>query len=513
MKRARVKRASVEDLYKSCAQGGDCPPDVKNKVEGTTLADILLKVFGSIIYLGNLGIGSGRGSGGSLGYRPIGSTPSRPAVVGPTRPTVPIEPIGPPEVLPVDPSASSIVPLSEGLPDVAIIDTGGGGPGLPPETVDITTGLDPISEVTGIGEHPAITSNNDVAQIDVQINPPPPKRILLDASADTGTLDVSQSHASHVDSDYNVFVDAHFNSTHIGTPPEEIELSEISLREEFEIDEGPLRSTPASSRILSRARDLYHRFIQQVPTRTLQDVVQQPTRARLFEFENPAFYDDIADLFTQDVADAALSADSVPAAIRLGGIQLNETAEGLVRVSRPGQQMGITTRSGLQIGQRVHIYYDISPIPHEAYELRTLGEYSHESTVVDSLHESTFINPFELPREGSLFTDTDLADSLQEDFSNSHLLLTITDTVGETMDVPTLPPGIGLKVFVDDYASSIIPGSDVSQRSIIQPYFPFDGTVPLSPVIPSIPYVTSGSDFDLHPGFLLRRRKRKRSYY
>ena len=63
MNRSRRKRASPTDLYKSCAMGGDCIPDVKNKIEGTTLADILLKVFGSVIYLGNLGIGTGRGSG------------------------------------------------------------------------------------------------------------------------------------------------------------------------------------------------------------------------------------------------------------------------------------------------------------------------------------------------------------------------------------------------------------------------------------------------------------------
>ena len=63
----RLKRASDVDLYKSCALGGDCFPDVQNKVEGKTWADTLLKVFGSLIYLGNLGIGTGRGSGGQFG--------------------------------------------------------------------------------------------------------------------------------------------------------------------------------------------------------------------------------------------------------------------------------------------------------------------------------------------------------------------------------------------------------------------------------------------------------------
>ena len=42
---SRRKRAAVEDLYKSCKLGGDCPPDVVNKVEGKTLADRLLQIF------------------------------------------------------------------------------------------------------------------------------------------------------------------------------------------------------------------------------------------------------------------------------------------------------------------------------------------------------------------------------------------------------------------------------------------------------------------------------------
>ena len=48
----RVKRDSVQNLYNQCQLTGNCLPDVKNKVEGTTLADKLLKIFSSIIYLG-----------------------------------------------------------------------------------------------------------------------------------------------------------------------------------------------------------------------------------------------------------------------------------------------------------------------------------------------------------------------------------------------------------------------------------------------------------------------------
>ena len=47
----RRKRDTVDNLYRQCQLGADCPPDVRNKVEGTTLADKLLQAFGSIIFL------------------------------------------------------------------------------------------------------------------------------------------------------------------------------------------------------------------------------------------------------------------------------------------------------------------------------------------------------------------------------------------------------------------------------------------------------------------------------
>ena len=53
IKARRLKRASPEDLYRSCKLGGDCIPDVQNKIENTTLADKLLQIFGSILYLGH----------------------------------------------------------------------------------------------------------------------------------------------------------------------------------------------------------------------------------------------------------------------------------------------------------------------------------------------------------------------------------------------------------------------------------------------------------------------------
>lgn len=495
----RVKRASVGDLYKSCALGGDCLPDVKNKVEGTTLADVLLKAFGSILYLGGLGIGTGRGSGGQFGYRPFG-TPSRPTGgTLPVRPNIPLDTLGPAEVVPVDPLGPAIVPLSEGLPDSAVIDIPGAGPGLPSETLDVTTSIDGVSEVTGVGEHPAVTYNtNDVAQIDIQIQPPPPKRVFLDPEV-YNTNTIVDTHASHVDSDFNVFVDAQMDSVNVGNV-ENIELQVLNSRAEFEIEEGPVTSTPLSTRIISRARDLYNRYTLQVPTR---QVLGATTSRVTFEFENPAFEDDIADAFREEVANVADMANFSNLQT-LSDIRFSEPDPGTVRVSRLGQRAGMTTRSGLQIGERVHFYYDLSPIPKESVELRTFGEYSNESTLVDELEESFIINPFEQPIEGTNeFSDNILLDTYNENFSNVHIQVSATTEDGDTFEIPTIPPGVSIKVFSDDYGKGLVVSSSAtSASSVIVPNSPY------IPLIPSFSIEFSTSDFDLHPSLLPRKRKR-----
>ena len=149
---SRNKRDSATNLYRNCQISGDCPPDVKNKIEGETLADRLLKWFGSFIYLGNLGIGTGRGTGGTFGYKPI--TPAAPKSI-PTapslRPNVLIDPLGPVEAIPVDvsvvdPSGPAIVPLAEGtIPDVSVVDIVDSS--LTPGELDVVTNTKPTLTV------------------------------------------------------------------------------------------------------------------------------------------------------------------------------------------------------------------------------------------------------------------------------------------------------------------------------------------------------------------------------
>lgn len=500
----RIKRASVQDIYRSCVQGGDCPEDVRNKVEGKTWADTLLKIFSSIIYLGNLGIGTGRGGGGSMGYRPIDAQVPRTGtgVPAPARPTIPtVDVIGPQDILPITPDAPIVVPLEEGIPDVGIIDTPGGGPGLGAETLDITTTIDPISEVTGVGEHPNVLGTSDEAAqidvpIDVQLSPPPPKRIALDPAV-TDNVSIIEIKSSHVDPNINVFVDAQFDGVNIGQP-EEIELDEINLRQEFEIDEGPLRSTPLSNRAISRARDLYHRFVEQVPTRSA-DLFSWSSRPTTFEFENPAFDDVVAEEFRRELQSISNEAEALPTQL-IGSPRLSELPDQTVRVSRLGKRPGITTRSGLQIGQKVHYYYDLSPIQ-QNIELQPVGEYSHEATLVDELATSSFINPFENAVNG--FSDDQLLDTLEEDFSQTHLV--VIGGARDDIEMPSIATTFRLNVGIGADSALIVDHTGLPSLPI---NIPSDANVP---IIPGFSVDIEGSDFNIHPSVL--RRKRKRSMF
>lgn len=127
--RKRTKRDSATNLYNQCQLSGNCPDDVKNKIEGTTLADKLLKIFSSIVYFGGLGIGTGKGTGGATGYRPLGTGGGgggRVTTDGTViRPNIVVEPVGPPEIVPIDalsPGTSSIVPMVEAGPELIVPD-------------------------------------------------------------------------------------------------------------------------------------------------------------------------------------------------------------------------------------------------------------------------------------------------------------------------------------------------------------------------------------------------------
>ena len=509
--RKRTKRDSVTNLYNTCRITGNCPEDVKNKVEANTLADKLLRILSSIVYFGGLGIGTGRGTGGSTGYRPLagggGGGGGRVTADGTViRPNIVVEPVGPSDVIPIDalsPGSSSVIPLAEAGSELVIpdIESGLGG-----EDLGVITEPD-IIDISSPHETPAVTTTEDAAVIDVQPGPSVPRRTVTSSSRFSNPSFISivtSSSVSDVPASVDVFVHGSTGGEFVG---EEIPLDTFNEPLEFEIDETtqPRSSTPmAFSRAFARARDLYNRRVRQVMTRNINFLTRAP-QAVQFSFENPAFDNDVTFEFEQDLSQLAAAAPDPDFAdiIRLHRPRFSETEEGQVRVSRLGTKGTIRLRSGTQIGETVHFYYDISNIENaEAIELSVLGEHSGDATIINPVAESTFVDA-ENSDAPLLFPDEELLDDITEDFSNSHVILSAAGR-RSVLSVPTLPPGVALKVFIDDVGEGLFVSHPISTDTIPE------GIIPLSDVGPSILIDEfSSNDFVLHPSHI-PRRKRKR---
>lgn len=510
----RRKRDTVDNLYRQCKITGQCPDDVINKVEGTTLADRLLKILGSVIYLGGLGIGTGRGSGGSTGYRPIGAQTPRVTDGTPIRPTIPVDPLIPTDIIPVDPAGSSIVPLTDaGIPEDVIIETGGSIVTAGPSDPSVITTVDPVSDVTGVDPQPTIITGEDdtIAILDVQPSTPGPKKVttaVTQSSSDTLEPSILLPLPESAANDFHIFVDAQAIGETIGA--ESIPLEDLNEIESFEIEDiAPQTSTPEQriNRAFQRARRLYNRHITQIRTRNL-DFLGPVSRAVQFEFENPAFQGDVTLQFEQDVREVAAAPDSDFRDIRtLSRPQYSTTDSGRVRVSRLGRRGTIFTRSGAQIGENVHFYYDLSTIgtdTADAIELSTLGQQSGDTTIVDGLAESSFVD---VPNNTDVaYGEETLFDSQNEEFDNLHLVLTSTGRRGEIDNIPTLPPGTPLRIFIDDYGKDLVVNYPMSYDTSTV-ILPETATHPLEPPI-ILDHM--GSGYYLHPS-LWKRRKRKRS--
>lgn len=500
----RRKRAAPVDLYKSCLAGGDCITDVKNKFENTTLADILLKVFGSIVYFGGLGIGSGKGSGGSLGYRPLGSEPTtgRVAPTAPVRPSVIVDPLVPPDVITVEPSAPSIIPLAEGRPNIDFA-APDGGPGLGAEEIELYTIKTPTTDIGGVGSEPTVISSEEGATAILPVDPIPerPAQVFYDPSAPSQyELNIFAAHPS-TSSDINVFVDNSFSGKVVGTF-EEIPLEKYNYST-FEIEEPPSTSTPTRSleRVATRAKALYNKFTRQVSVRD-PNFLLQPSRLVQFEFDNPAFDRDVTLQFEQDVQQvtAAPNPDFADV-IQLGRPILSQTEEGVVRVSRLGKVGTVATRSGRVIGQPVHYFQDLSVIEPESIELHGFAEHSNQTTIVDDLlSSSTFQNP--VFDSNAVFNEDLLLDEYNEDFGNTNLVVATTDEAEETFSFPILAPSPSVKVFVTDVGNIFVTSSKDAHSTI---------TVLNTDLVPLTPSIITSSynNFYLEPFYVPRKKRRR----
>lgn len=512
----RVKRDSVTHIYQTCKQAGTCPPDVVNKVEQTTVADNILKYGSAGVFFGGLGIGSGRGTGGATGYVPLSEGPGirvggTPTVV---RPSLVPEAIGPVDILPIDtidpvePTASSVVPLTEST-----------GPDLLPGEVETIAEIHPVAEGPSVDTPVVTTSTGSSAVLEVAPEPIPPTRVRISRTQyhNPSFQIISESTPAQGESSLadHILVTSGSGGQRIGADiTDEIELQELPSRYTFEIEEPtpPRRSsTPLQAiRAAGRRRGVSltnRRLVQQVPVENPL-FLTQPSRLVRFAFENPAFEEEVTNIFEHDVDAFEEPPDRDFLDVqRLGRPQYSTTPAGYVRVSRLGTRATIRTRSGAQIGSQVHFYRDLSSINTEdPIELQLLGQHSGDASIVQGPVESTFIdvNVSENPLSESVeaFSDDLLLDEAVEDFSGSQLVIgNRRSTTSYT--VPRFETTRSGSYYVQDTKGYYVAYPESRNNAeIIYP-------TPDIPVVVIHTHDNTG-DFYLHPS--LRWRKRKRKY-
>lgn len=516
----RTKRDSATNIYRTCKQAGTCPTDVINKVEQTTVADNILKYGSSAVFFGGLGISTGRGSGGATGYVPlsegtgvrVGSTPTvvRPAVVpeviGPAD-LVPID-----TVAPIDPASSSIIPLTESS-----------GVDLLPGEVETIAEIHPIPDVSPIDTPVTTTSKGSSAVLEVAPEPLPPTRVRVSRTQyhNPAFHVITESTPSQGESSLSdeIIVATGSGGQTVGAT-ENIELQDLSSKYSFDIETPtpPRRSSTPLQRATQafRSRSLTNRrLLEQVP---VQDplFLTQPSRLVRFAFENPAFEEEVTQVFEQDVENVLEPPDRDFLDIaELGRPRYSETREGYVRLSRLGRRATIRTRSGTQIGAQVHFYRDLSSInTEEPIELDLLGQHSGDATIVHGTVESTFIdvnmeeNPLaeqisDLGSYPEAHSYDVLLDEASEDFSGSQLVIGNRRSTS-SFTVPRFESPKNASYYVQDLEGYYVAYPE--SRDDVQIVYP----TPELPVVVIHTHDNSG-DFYLHPS-LFRRRRRKRKY-
>lgn len=531
LRRSRRKRAAVGDIYRTCIRFGNCPPDVKNKVENNTIADKILKWASGAIYLGSLGIGtSSSGSGIRIG------APS----AGTLRPTLPVDAIGPREVpiqpglvRPEDPSVFN--PFDVTTDDIPV--TTNEIPVPPPEIEllplpkpdpneilpKIPVPRFPVAVDDPIGPEVTISEGGEYEGTVPSIVPQPPRGPL-------DPLVVSRSQYSNPA--FEISVHTETTAGEFSTPDsvviyggggeiigEEIPLVEFMRPEPTsrvleEETEFATTSTPEGRPPAARRPALTNvRHYQQV---RVDDPAFLSSPARLVTFDNPVFEEDVTMEFLQDVDEVLQAPDpDFRDIIRLGRAEATRLPGGRVRVSRVGQRATMKTRSGAVIGPKTHFYKDLSSIANEeSIPLTVFGEVSGESSIAQPLAETgltTGSRPILAdPDLDVVFlqsTDPDetLLDEYEDVGSNAQLIVTMEDNVQpRTSILPEMlrPPFI----FPE-------PGSDG-----VHVHYPESdhGHPAVNPdVVPHILLDIWSDDYYLHPSLVgkLRRRRRRKQIF
>lgn len=521
LKRKRTRRDAAENIYRNCKQWGTCPEDVINKIEQKTPADKILQ-YGSLgVFLGGLGIGTGKGTGGTTGYVPLGEGPGvriggRPLNRTPFV-TVPLDPIGARDFMPVnviEPLAPSVIPL-EDLPPA--ID-------LPGSNFEVVAEVHPASDIPPV-RTPGATKDSD-ALIELSSHTPPVRTVtrtqynnpLFEIRVTTNNNVGETSASDHIFSTGGG--GSVVGETVTNALGEEIPL--ITFRgpdfEESLVQETDFTtSTPKSSEpITYKPMTLNKRIAEniEVPER---EFLGRPRK--LVTFDNPVFEEDPVSLvFEQDVQDIVDEPRAAPHpefrdVVRLGRLTFSQQEGGRVRASRIGKKAIMKTRSGTVIGPKVHFYQDISSIaPGESIEMVTLGEHSGDTSIVSPLNEGVTETEFEQP---SIIIDDPPAvlDLEAEEYPEETLIDSFDTDVGERLHLLIRPQGrqqfqIPVPVLDFDSPVKVVPDLDSviiwrPDTSTIVPHVNPDG----GPLV-IIVWDTTGPDFSLHPSLLRKRRKK-----
>ncbi|ABV80248.1 L2 [Ursus maritimus papillomavirus 1] len=473
----RAKRASAEQLYKTCKQAGTCPPDVIPKIEQTTIADQILKYGSTAVFFGGLGIGTGSGGGGSTGYVPIRGGAGSSVSVGPRIPIRPPQVVE--DVITIGPGDSSVIGVEVTPPlqpvDVEIIAEGGGVP-------DIPSSADTFNVVT----------SPDTTVVTTQ--PPTVSTPARGASNATGS---GRSQTTH---HFNnpVFEAATPRGSGVGessfSPHTTIVAGSSSMHgESIPMVEFPTSSTPLQSVTRgATALNRYSAYTRQVP---IADPALYSRPTDLLSIRNPLFDIDpfnVSDTLETDPASIPTPPDERFLDIyKLHRPAMSRAKGGRVRFSRIGFTRGtVSTRAGTNIGGRVHFYHDLSSILPIAEEIElqplTISSGSSDLVNVDFSTETGFTGD---PIMSYYDPDTDLDLPFEETESYQHSFVR--------------PTGGG----------SSISSPSISSPSSFHPVQSSKGTHALMPVVPGLPTTPHAGvyvsvDFWLHPGLLSRRKRR-----
>lgn len=513
----RTKRASVTDIYKGCKAAGTCPPDVINKVENKTIADKILQYGSAAVFFGGLGISTGKGTGGTTGYVPLGEGPGvrvggTPTVV---RPGVIPEVIGPTEVIPID----TVTPIDPAAPSIVNL-TDSSAVDLLPGEIETIAEVHPVPVPDTEIDTPVVTGGRGSSAVLEVADPSPPIRTRVSRTQyhnpSFQIISESTPIAGEASLSDQVLVFENTGGQTIGGIREEIELQPLPSRYSFEIEEAtPPRqtSTPIErgrQALSSIRRALYNRRLtQQVP---VEDPLffSRPSKLVRFQFDNPTFEEEVTQIFERDLESVEEPPDRQFLDVaKLGRPLYSETPQGYIRVSRLGKRASLQTRSGAQVGAQVHFYKDVSTIDSEApIELQLLGEHSGDTSIIQGPVESTLvdINVRDTPEllESSEFNSQDLLiDDAIEDFSGSQLVFGNSRRSTTSVTVPRFSSPRETTLYVQDIQGYTVAYPESRDRPVI--IYP-------QPEIPAvvIHFGESGTDYYLHPH--LQRRKRKRAY-